>query len=331
MTAHDMLDYEGEWTREAAAALLAGIADDLRDDGPIVIDVEGRRVTVDGPDDEPLTVEVEVEREGHEGSPDTVELEVELEWAIGADPTAVEAVAADEETGADSDGPKQEGSGGDPTDRGTSDADPTAVEPTGDDGERSAGDEAAGGHEPGDEEIPEAGQERSAEAAGDDSQPRPDAETADDASEERSDTETADGEPERPEEPGGGPVQSDGERRTEEGSAHEPPVDADDPERREAEVPVADAPDERPDPSAEPEEPTGSLGEFQLYRDRADEWRWRLRHRNGNIVATGGQGYKSRANAEKGMRSVMRNARDARVVVEGREGSAESGGESGGR
>ena len=74
-----------------------------------------------------------------------------------------------------------------------------------------------------------------------------------------------------------------------------------------------------------------SSATFEVYEDAAERWRWRLVHRNGNIVATGGQGYKSRANAEKGMRSVMRNARDARVVVEGREGSAEPGEESGGQ
>ncbi|PSP98321.1 hypothetical protein BRC89_08300 [Halobacteriales archaeon QS_4_70_19] len=30
---------------------------------------------------------------------------------------------------------------------------------------------------------------------------------------------------------------------------------------------------------------------FELFRDRADEWRWRLRHRNGNVIATSGEGY----------------------------------------
>ncbi len=51
-----------------------------------------------------------------------------------------------------------------------------------------------------------------------------------------------------------------------------------------------------------------SRGRFHLYRDRANEWRWRLVHHNGNIIATSGEGYSSRQNAEKGMRSVMKNA-----------------------
>ena len=53
---------------------------------------------------------------------------------------------------------------------------------------------------------------------------------------------------------------------------------------------------------------------FQLYRDRASKWRWRLVHHNGNIIATSGEGYSSRQNAEKGMRSVMANAAGADVV-----------------
>jgi amphi-Trp domain-containing protein len=59
---------------------------------------------------------------------------------------------------------------------------------------------------------------------------------------------------------------------------------------------------------------TVSLGRFEVFRDRASEWRWRLVHRNGNIIATSGEGYTSRQNALKGMRSVMKNAPDAEVV-----------------
>ncbi|GAA0454632.1 DUF1508 domain-containing protein [Halococcus dombrowskii] len=63
-------------------------------------------------------------------------------------------------------------------------------------------------------------------------------------------------------------------------------------------------------------EPAQSLGRFEVFRDRASEWRWRLVHRNGNIIATGGEGYTSKQNALKGMRSVMQNAPDADVVSE---------------
>ena len=58
----------------------------------------------------------------------------------------------------------------------------------------------------------------------------------------------------------------------------------------------------------------GSLATFQLFEDRAGEWRWRLRHRNGNVIASSGEGYTSKQNAKKGLRSVVRNAPDADIV-----------------
>lgn len=42
-------------------------------------------------------------------------------------------------------------------------------------------------------------------------------------------------------------------------------------------------------------DPTG----FQVYRDMEGKWRWRLVHRNGNILADSGQGYSSRSNAKR--------------------------------
>ncbi|GAA0247096.1 HVO_2922 family protein [Haladaptatus pallidirubidus] len=52
---------------------------------------------------------------------------------------------------------------------------------------------------------------------------------------------------------------------------------------------------------------------FELYRDHADEWRWRLVHRNGNIIADSGEGYSSKQAAKKGIESVKRNALGAPV------------------
>jgi amphi-Trp domain-containing protein len=57
-----------------------------------------------------------------------------------------------------------------------------------------------------------------------------------------------------------------------------------------------------------------SLGRFELFEDQAGEWRWRLVHRNGNIVATSGEGYTRKHNARKGLRSVMRDAPGAEVT-----------------
>jgi amphi-Trp domain-containing protein len=54
-----------------------------------------------------------------------------------------------------------------------------------------------------------------------------------------------------------------------------------------------------------------SLATFELYEDSAGDHRWRLRHRNGNIIADGGQGYASKQKARQGMRSVRQNCRGA--------------------
>ena len=47
---------------------------------------------------------------------------------------------------------------------------------------------------------------------------------------------------------------------------------------------------------------------FEVYEDSGGEWRWRLRHRNGNILADSGEGYSSRSAAENGIDSVKTNA-----------------------
>ena len=57
-----------------------------------------------------------------------------------------------------------------------------------------------------------------------------------------------------------------------------------------------------------------SSATFDVYRDKAGQWRWRLVHQNGNIIATSGEGYASDRSARRGMRSVTRNALGAAVV-----------------
>jgi len=47
---------------------------------------------------------------------------------------------------------------------------------------------------------------------------------------------------------------------------------------------------------------------YELFQDNADEWRWRLRHRNGQILADSGEGYASKQKAKQGMQSVRDNA-----------------------
>lgn len=52
---------------------------------------------------------------------------------------------------------------------------------------------------------------------------------------------------------------------------------------------------------------------FELYEDQADDWRWRLRHENGNIIADSGEGYASKQKAKQGIESVRQNAPEAAV------------------
>ena len=58
---------------------------------------------------------------------------------------------------------------------------------------------------------------------------------------------------------------------------------------------------------------------FELFRDAAGKWRWRLIHENGNVLADSGQGYSSRSKARQGLDSVRSNAAEAALEVDGEE------------
>jgi uncharacterized protein YegP (UPF0339 family) len=64
---------------------------------------------------------------------------------------------------------------------------------------------------------------------------------------------------------------------------------------------------------------------FEVYRDAAGEWRWRLIHRNGRVLADSGEGYNSRTGATEAAASVAENAPDADVVEGSREGAGGGG------
>jgi len=69
-----------------------------------------------------------------------------------------------------------------------------------------------------------------------------------------------------------------------------------------------------------------SQARFELYEDASGEHRWRLRHRNGQIVATSGEGYTQRHNAQNGIASVRHNALGATVLrIESEADLAEAG------
>jgi uncharacterized protein YegP (UPF0339 family) len=77
---------------------------------------------------------------------------------------------------------------------------------------------------------------------------------------------------------------------------------------------VADAEADESDLAARLRSLERSQSRFELYEDKGGEHRFRLRHRNGNIVATSGEGYTQRHNAQKGIESVRRNALGATVL-----------------
>ena len=52
---------------------------------------------------------------------------------------------------------------------------------------------------------------------------------------------------------------------------------------------------------------------YEVYADAAGEFRWRLLHRNGNILADSGEGYSSRSNAQRAARRVSELAPDSAV------------------
>lgn len=54
---------------------------------------------------------------------------------------------------------------------------------------------------------------------------------------------------------------------------------------------------------------------FEVYVDKAGEFRFRLKARNGEIIAVS-EGYKAKASCLNGIESVKKNAPEAEVVVE---------------
>lgn len=50
---------------------------------------------------------------------------------------------------------------------------------------------------------------------------------------------------------------------------------------------------------------------FEVYQDRRGGWRWRLRHRNGNIIGDSGEAYSSRSAVHDAIKSIKKNAPEA--------------------
>ena len=52
---------------------------------------------------------------------------------------------------------------------------------------------------------------------------------------------------------------------------------------------------------------------FEVYKDKAGEWRWRLRASNGKIIADSGEGYINKQDCEYGIGLVKKEAPDANI------------------
>ena len=53
-------------------------------------------------------------------------------------------------------------------------------------------------------------------------------------------------------------------------------------------------------------------GEFEIYKDKSDKYRWRLKAGNGEVIAVG-EAYDSKRSALNGIESVKRTAAEAKV------------------
>ena len=55
------------------------------------------------------------------------------------------------------------------------------------------------------------------------------------------------------------------------------------------------------------------MSKFQIYQDRKGEYRWRLRARNGEIIADSNEGYSRKASCKHGIDLVKQQAASATV------------------
>ena len=56
-----------------------------------------------------------------------------------------------------------------------------------------------------------------------------------------------------------------------------------------------------------------NLGKFEVYESKDNEWRFRLKARNGEIIAVS-EGYESKDALYKGIKSVQKNAQTTKII-----------------
>lgn len=57
-----------------------------------------------------------------------------------------------------------------------------------------------------------------------------------------------------------------------------------------------------------------SQSQFELYKDKSEKYRWRLRHKNSNIIADSSQGYSTKQKAQQGLQAVRRDSIGANII-----------------
>jgi uncharacterized protein YegP (UPF0339 family) len=71
-------------------------------------------------------------------------------------------------------------------------------------------------------------------------------------------------------------------------------------------------------------EEVNAVSKFQIYEDRKGEYRWRLRARNGEIIADSNEGYSRKASCKHGIDLVREQAASAAVEDQTGEDPTES-------
>jgi len=57
-----------------------------------------------------------------------------------------------------------------------------------------------------------------------------------------------------------------------------------------------------------------AMPKFEIYKDSAGKFRWRLKAPNGEIIASSGEGYESKDSCKNGIQSVKTNAPKAQIT-----------------
>ena len=59
---------------------------------------------------------------------------------------------------------------------------------------------------------------------------------------------------------------------------------------------------------------TTKTGKFEVYKDKAGEYRFRLKAPNGEIIAASSEGYKAKKSCMNGIQSVKKNVLNPKIV-----------------